>query len=140
MILGFDREGHRVGVQLELIREWEQLYDKNLPLWAMVKYAAQVAEDDYRKVMIITDVWRDDENSVHHYWRGVDCRIAHPDRGISDDSYYYGLTYREAQAVCVHINEVFGYDNDHECAVIHGDGLNCHIHFQTKDTTKWSMG
>ena len=85
----------------------------------------------HHKKIHITDVWRDDPDSTHFYYRAFDARIFNAYRG---DVAHLTLTEHEWEWIYRVVTMLVSYDNrmDKEVILIHGSGMKKHAHCQTK--------
>ena len=87
--------------------------------------------------LIVTDIFRDDPKSTHHYWRAVDLRIFNSERKV--DSRFSGQHLDDLHRALADLATMFYYDPDHNVYRVHGQGLNRHAHLQTKGTGPWTQ-
>ena len=83
-----------------------------------------------RKKVYVTDVWRDDPDSVHYYWRGVDCRCFNEERG---DEIRRTLTeddWDEIESFLATMVVYWPEESGRENVVVHGEGYSRHAHCQ----------
>lgn len=123
----FDQEN-----RTDLFYQFNELRDKNRALYALVHTLNSFLKGDE---VVITSIYRDDPKSVHGYWRGVDVRIFHPERNAEVGGPSAGVAEKAVSL----LNTCFHYGQGHEVAVIHGEGLNKHIHLQTSDRVSWEQ-
>ena len=117
----------------EILRpEFDKLRDLNPALWAVVHTAAAYVDRLSGDNTVVTSVDLDQPNSVHGHWRGVDLRIAHPDREVRSKE--AGWNPDIALDACDYLNKAFQYDAtrpDFTVCTLHGEGLHYHAHLQT---------
>ena len=122
-----------------LRQEWVQLRINNLRHWALVSAANALSVSLFGRPLVLTDIYRPDPNSVHSDWRGTDVRIANQAREVPQD--YRGIYLYEARTLANYLNDTFEYKKHDgtvsDVAVIHGEGLNLHIHLQTPAGDMW---
>lgn len=120
--------------------EFWRLANMNPRHFALVAAAAAMHYGVTGRPLVVTSVYRPwDKDSVHSLWRGTDCRVAHPDRVV--DPELEGISEDEAQLLCDELNDTFEYlkqdGEPSEVAMIHGEGLNRHLHLQSPWGRQW---
>ena len=111
--------------------EWKHLVSEGAMLVPVVQYALVVSEEILEKDLIITQVFRSEDEqrqlcerlkinfyrTVHSYWRGVDLRVR---------------IYSEEERLFIRdrINAMFKYRPGKDVAVYHDVGAGAHIHLQ----------
>ena len=78
-------------------RQEEEFPKLDRRLQFIVYAIAGFMEQEFSIDAVVTDVYREDKGSVHHYWRGVDLRTRH-------------LTEAEGDSVVEFVNEVAIYN------------------------------
>lgn len=119
-------------------RQEEEFWDlahQNLRMFSVVATAAALHYGTTGTPLVVTSIYRPGKiTSVHAHWRGTDARIFHPDREVPEGQ--QGAEEDEAQVLCDLLNELFEYPG-HDTAIIHGDGLDRHIHIQVAGGLQW---
>ena len=120
--------------------EFWRLANMNPRHLALVAAAAAMHFGVTGRPLVVTSVYRPwHKKSVHSLWRGTDVRVEHPDRPVVDGM--EGCPLDEAQALCDEINDTFEYLKEDgepsECAILHGEGFDLHIHLQTPWGRQW---
>ncbi len=121
--------------------EFMDLFEKNPRHFSLVASAGAMAHMLFGKPLVLTSIWRDDEKSVHHYWRGTDVRIFHPLRNTPTG--YEGLEPAEAAELADLLNRTFRYKRINgpysEVAKLHGEDMNYHMHLQSPAGEQWKV-
>ena len=125
---------------LKLGAQWAQLKEENPVQYALVAAAVAYAWHTHGQEAVITSLHRpEDTRSVHAYWRGTDLRIHHPDRPVREED--KGWAIHVARDVVQWLNGTFEYGRTGKgVALIHGTGLDEHVHIQSPFTSYWQGG
>lgn len=113
-------------------KEFDQLYSKNMDLYQIVVFAMYASQTKYKKDLIITEVYRTQEEqdkyykgknkfrSPHQDWKAVDIRTFH-------------LETKEIKDLVKIINSRYNSTSKYiPVAFYHDIGLGKHIHIQYK--------
>jgi len=130
-VILFDRDGHTAleSQYLDLVNECPMMF-------AVLATASTWAEVELGNPLVVTSIFRpDNKASVHAYWRGVDLRVYNPARIV--DEAYVGLWEDEAQQLAKYLNKVFTYGKGKGVALVHGTGMDRHLHIQAPIGYAW---
>ena len=113
----------------------DQYYDLEPQMLAMLLVFEDLAMVVMSDVVYTSLIRPNNVTSVHAHGRGADVRIYNEARGIPDHCVGAGPDPEIANLLAHQINAMFGPfkgndGKDHACAIIHGEGLNRHIHLQ----------
>lgn len=124
----------------EVRQQFWRMSFRNPRHFYLVSGAAVMAYGISGRPLVLTSIYRpDDKGSVHSLWRGTDCRIYHAARDVPE--LWSGLHDDEAEELAESLNRAFEYrrgdDSLSRVAIIHGEGLNRHLHLQTPRFDQW---
>lgn len=112
--------------------EYEQLFEKNLELYQIVKNLEFTAKVWFQKDIIITEVYRT-QKEQNKYYRGKKQFISPHQRWLAIDIRSRNFTKTEVRALVDIINKNSDYRNTYiPTAFYHDVGLGPHIHIQFK--------
>jgi len=117
----------------DLKAQWENLKRHNMAMVWLLRVLADPLDD-----LVVTSIWRPDPTSVHSWYRGVDLRVFNKDRGPEEGEFVYAGQHEEWwEQNLSELSKSFHYDPNHKIYRIHGEGLDRHVHLQTKGTGPW---
>ncbi len=103
----------------------EEFLKSDIRLQIIVYAVDAFCQSKFAKELVVTDVWRDDPNSVHGDYRGLDFRIITK----VGKEYFTGTEVDEIIKFCDH----FKYDENrpnYSCLFVHDAGSGKHGHVQ----------
>lgn len=127
------------GQEEALLEDFLELPSRNTKMFALLACAVGVSWNFFGKPLVITSIYRQGDKGVHGSWRGVDCRVFHEDRPVAPGA--WGLDKEEAEELAERLNRTFQYiksnGDESEVAILHGDGMNYHLHLQAPRFDQW---
>lgn len=120
----------------EIDRPMDQFNKLDPLLQAIFFNAATLLYISFKKRFLITSIYRDQPESVHGHYRGIDTDVC------QGEPYEGGVLPMEAEIIASHINKVYRYNpnNNLYCAVYGERDPNgnhdTHIHFQKGSLTE----